>query len=260
MDNGPQPMTHSERWELALQIGAQLQQHYQNQLIALGVYGSLARGTDGPYSDIEMHCILRGEGIEQCFEWSSGPWKAEVDVVSPDLILAEAARVDGDWSITHGAFTRIKPLSDPQAFFPRLREVVLAQPDSVFKNRMEEVMVGDLYEMVGKIRNASLSNEPASMPVYAVQLAIFAACLQGLSHRCLFTSAGSMFAEALALPDPPQGFQQVCQVVVSGRLDDPAQIYQLANCYWCGVETWAARKGLELETSLQALLDQSESG
>ena len=100
MINGPNRISPEKRRQNMQEIAQALREHYKDRLMALGVYGSLARQSDGPFSDIEMHCVLHGEGIDQSFEWSTGPWKAEVDVYSPDVILAQAAEVDGDWSIT----------------------------------------------------------------------------------------------------------------------------------------------------------------
>ena len=51
-------MDRSRRLELARHIVDQIQDHYGDHVLAIGVYGSLARGTDGPYSDIEMHCTI----------------------------------------------------------------------------------------------------------------------------------------------------------------------------------------------------------
>lgn len=117
MPGGPQPVTRDHRLQIARQIAGRLRRHYGEQLLALGLYGSLARGTDGPYSDIEMHCVLHGSGIEFCHEWSAGPWKAEVDVYSQDVLLAWAGEVDVDWPLTHGACVQVQVLHDPADFF-----------------------------------------------------------------------------------------------------------------------------------------------
>ena len=62
--SGPQPYSHAERMTRAKEIAAQFRAKFD--VLAIGLYGSLARGTDGPYSDIEMHCVLWGSGA---FPW-----------------------------------------------------------------------------------------------------------------------------------------------------------------------------------------------
>ena len=115
--HGPQPISSEQRRHTAQEIAQALQQHYQERLLALGIYGSLGRGSDGPYSDIEMHCIVQGEGIEQCFEWSTGPWKAEVDVYSSEVILGLAAEVEGIGRSLTGLMSACCPCMTLRAFF-----------------------------------------------------------------------------------------------------------------------------------------------
>lgn len=256
MKSGPQPISSEHRRRTLQAIAKALQNHYQERLIALGVYGSLARDTDGPFSDIEMHCIIQGEEIDYAYEWSAGPWKAEVDVYSPEVILAQAREVDGDWSITHGAFVRVLPLFDPQDFFVRLKEAALSQPEELFQYRIKEVVIGDLYELVGKVRNAWMAQNFACLPEYALQLAKGTACLVGLAERHLFHGSGNFFREALALPNAPQGFEALCRRVMSGRLSSPRAIVREVNVLWEGIEAWAWRRSIMLEDQLDELLDK----
>jgi kanamycin nucleotidyltransferase len=256
---GPQPISSEERRQNAQAITRVLQAHYQDRLLALGIYGSLGRGNDGPYSDIEMHCIVQGEGIEQCFEWSTGPWKAEVDVYSPEVILALAAEVEGDWAITHGAYVRVLPLHDPGAFFPKLKDAALSQPEEVFRWRMKEVLVGDLYELVGKTRNAWAAQKLGCLPEYALHLAHGTAGLVGLAQRYLFSSSTTLFEEALGLPNLPEGFEPLCRRVMGGWLSSPRKIVKEINLLWDGLELWAQERGIELHESLEVLLDEDEA-
>jgi kanamycin nucleotidyltransferase len=117
METGPFAYTHTERLELANQIYVQLKAHYGAALLGLGLYGSLARGTDGPYSDIEMFCIIRGSGIDRAFEWSTGPWKAEINVHSPDTLVKWAGSGEANWPVTHSALRDVLPLYDPEGSF-----------------------------------------------------------------------------------------------------------------------------------------------
>lgn len=235
-------------------IAQAMMNHYRERLLALGVYGSLARQEDGPFSDIEMHCIIQGKEIERTFEWSTGPWKAEVDVYSPEVILARAAEVDGDWSFTHGAFVRVLPLFDPQDFFTHLRETVLSQPEEVFCYRIKEVIVGDLYELVGKVRNAWEAKSLSSLPTYTLYLTRGTAGLIGLAHRILYHSFATLYEEALALPDAPQGFAELCCRVMSGQLSSSRAILREVNKLWMGIEQWAEDHHIELTDQLETLL------
>lgn len=262
MPGGPQPMERTRRLALAREIAAQFQRHYGDQVLAIGVYGSLARGMDGPYSDVEMHCVLRGGGIERCFEWTAGPfdelragsWKAEVDVYSEDVLLRWASQVDGDWALTHRVCTDVWALYDPTGFFPRLRDVTLSQPDPVFEQVLHDVIVGELYELIGKIRNVRAAQYEACLAYLAVEFAEYGAFLVGLANRYLYTTSTRMFEESLVLPDRPAGYDGLCHMVMVGELADPAQIVEACETFWSGIERWAEEREIQIEEDLEALL------
>ncbi len=256
--SGPQPYSPAERRARADAIADRLRAHFGTDLVALGIYGSISRGTDGPYSDIEMHCVVRGEGIDTAFEWSEGPWKAEVDVYNEETFLARAAELDEFWPVTHGAYAQVLPLFDPQGIFPRGREAVFAHSGAEFDAMIREVLVGDLYEVVGKVRNAVISSRPASLAAELVDAARYAACLVGLAQRRLFTSSAVMFDEALSLPDLPAGLEAFLRLVASGDLRDNQHAMQAVNALWAGMEAWAKNRGLLLYCGLDEVLAEHD--
>jgi kanamycin nucleotidyltransferase len=260
MPGGPKPMDRSRRLDLARQIAAQIHGHYRDNVLAIGVYGSLARGTDGPYSDIEMHCVVRGSGVDVCHEWSAGAWKAEVDVYSEDVVLEWASELDVDWPVTHGACTNVWALYDPTGFFSRLRDATLSHPDEVLQRVIRDVIVGEIYERIGKIRNARAANEDACLPYLAVELAKCGACLLGLAHRHLYTTSTHMFEESLTLPGRPDGYDRLCRMVMAGDLADAARIADAADAFWSGVERWAGERGIQIEQDLERLLSLESKG
>jgi kanamycin nucleotidyltransferase len=254
MTGGPQFYTHAERMKRVEDIAGQLRNHFGPRLLALGLYGSVARGTDGPFSDIELYCIIEGEGVDYAYEWSTGPWKAEVDVHSPDTLLAWAAELDGLWSLTHKAALTVQPLEDPQGIFARMAAVAMDHTPQEIEAALAECIVGELYELVGKIRNALTQRKTTSLPLFTVELARYAAGVVGLAQRHLYPSATDMLEDSLSLPGLPDGYAELCRLVISGRLDDPQQISVVVDVFWSGVEIWATRRGLVIETSLEALL------
>jgi kanamycin nucleotidyltransferase len=252
-------MDRSRRRDLARHIVNQIQDRYRDDVLAIGVYGSLARGTDGPYSDIEIHCVVRGSGVDVCHEWSAGAWKAEVDVYSEDVVLQWASELDVDWPVTHGACTNVWALYDPTGFFSRLRDAALSHPDEVFQQVIRDVIVGEIYERIGKVRNARAAND-ACMPYLAVELAKCGACLLGLAHRHLYTTSTRMFEESLALSGRPEGYDILCRMVMAGELADAARIADAADAFWSGVERWAGGRGIQIEQNLERLLSLESKG
>jgi len=245
----PLPQTHGDRLTLAREITVRLQEVHGNVLKAVGVYGSTARGTDGPYSDLEMWCVLRTSGEDYSHEWTHGPWKAEVDVYSEDVILAEASEVQGKWSRTHGSFQGVLPLFDPDGFFEQLRRAVTEQPEARFREALRGLIVGELYEEVAKVRNAVAAGHQEAIPTEAVEIATYGAFAIGLANRRCFTTGTRTLEEALTLPDRPAGYDSLATLVMAGTLSDPAVVAEAIEQFWTDLVLWVERRGIILVES-----------
>lgn len=242
----PQPMDHQQRLKLAERIAARLSTRYGPSVKAIGLYGSLARNQDGPYSDIEMFCVLKGPAESHNYEWCAGPWKAEVNVRGEETLLQEAAQLDSRWPLTHSAFVHILPLLDPEHYFGGLRELVMQHTPEDFHVLIEEGLIFDIYERIGKIRNAFARRDFQALPTLAILLAQRTTYILGLEHRHLYRTASSMLEEAIMLPDLPEGFQTLAHLVMSGELSDAAIVTSACDTLWSGLVRWAQERGYTL--------------
>src|SRR5699024_12118114 len=102
-------ITREVRLSRVNEIMDRLLDNYGDVVNAIGVYGSLGRQADGPYSDIEMMCVLATEEAEFSHEWTTGEWKVEVNFDSEEILLDYASQVESDWPLTHGQFFSILP-------------------------------------------------------------------------------------------------------------------------------------------------------
>jgi len=254
MPFGPVSIDHSTRLKTALGIADHLTVHFGGQLLAVGLYGSVAQGSDGPYSDIEMHCVLDAPGVDRTLEWTTGDWKAEIDLVGINVILKKAAAVEPDWPIVQGAYASVQAVYDPSNLFIHLKKIALSQPVTRFSKAIKDLIVGKMYELAGKIRNAGLRQSSVMLPYYAVEFARWGACLIGLDNRAIYTLQGKLFSASLELDNRPQGYDALCHLVMAGDLTDSRQTFQACEAFWQGVNVWARLKGLHLENELTELL------
>ena len=245
----PQPMDHHQRLDLAERIAARLSARYGPSVKAIGLYGSLARNQDGLYSDSEMFCVLKGSGERHNYEWCAGPWKAEVNVRGEEDLRQEAAQLDGEWSLTHGAFVHILPLMDSEHSFDGLRELVMHHAPENFRVIIEEELVFEIYELIGKIRNAFIQKNTQALPTLAVLLAQQTAYILGLEHCYLYRTASSVLEEAVTLPDLPDGFQTLAHLVMTGELSDASMVASACETLWSGLVWWAEKRGYTLVAS-----------
>lgn len=241
---GPVKISQAERLQTCREIASRLHEVYGRHVLAIGVYGSVSRGTDGPFSDIEMFCVLgeSGESADFSYEWSAGPWKAEVNVCSADVLLETASTVDGEWPLTHGPFFSPLSLYDPKGFFPKLKEAAESPAKEHFTQAINEVLVGEMYEFIGKLRNISQNGPRTYLPYLAMQFAQYGAMLVGLHNQKLFSTGSMVMPEALEMPNRPAGFDDVAKLVMSGELTESAKIVTVCETFWSGLEQWAAEQ------------------
>ena len=243
----PQPRTHSERMVLAERISSRLFELHGQAVLAIGVYGSTARGQDGPYSDLEMMAIVRDDEADT-HEWTAGPWKAEVNVRRLADALESAAALDDDWPLAQGEFAHVLALHDPGGFFPTLRARVFEHGAAEFEALMRDVIVGDILELVGKWRNMQARGAFAGLPSLAVKLVQHTAWLIGMANRALYSTSSEVFAEALQMPDRPEGFDALCAQVMHGDLRDPVSLIAHCESLWRGIVKWAEDHRIALVT------------
>ena len=256
MDLGPEPIDHTNRLKIAESIADQLKNHFKERVIAIAVYGSLSKGTDGPYSDIEMDCVLDDLGRDQRLEWCGGGLKAEVDIFSVNSILKKAAEVGPKWAISHGIYIHFLPIYDPTNLYVHRLKTALSQPEYKFRQAMRDLIVEEMFEMEGKIRNAGKRKEFSTLAYYAVGQARWGALLLGLANRYMYSSFDKIFNESLELDGRPDGYDELCRLVISGEPSNPELVLNACEKYWSGVSAWAKEKGIKLIDDFREILDR----
>jgi kanamycin nucleotidyltransferase len=244
---GPQPQTHIDRLRILDRIVAELHQTYGDEVIAIGLYGSLGRGADGPYSDIELFCVVERPGLDFSHEWVYGPGKAEVNIFSPAAVRTAAQEVEERWALEAGAFVHCRPLFGDLAFFAELEALACSPPKEACDAMVRAMVVGELYEWMGKLRNDVARGESSFAPALACDFVSYVALMAALLHRQLYSTGSTLLAESLALPDLPDGYEAACRMVTAGKLNDPARIAATLEALWAGLGPWLTHHGIDLE-------------
>ena len=243
---GPKPLPHAQRLAIAHEIAKRVKERFHSELIAIGLYGSLAREDDGPYSDIELFAVMRTDHYEQRYEWCTAKWKAEVDLYGKQTLRELAAQVDGRWPLTHSSFQTVLPLDDPEHFFAEIHMIAQTSPEALFKEAIENLLVDDVFECIGKIRNAQVLVIPTALPTLVLKLVQAVAMVVGLANRQCYTTGTRVILEAMALPDLPGGFRELGQIILTGDLRDGQQLGTLCERLWQGLNIWANDHGYQI--------------
>jgi kanamycin nucleotidyltransferase len=107
--------------------------------------------------------------------------------------------------------------------------------DEEFRALIAALLVGDLYEDVGKIRNGLALQHVEIIAPFTVDAARYGACLVGLHNRRVYNSGATLFSESLELSGRPDGYDALARLVMSGELNDPARAAGAVNDFWSGV-------------------------
>jgi kanamycin nucleotidyltransferase len=244
---GPRRWSRADRLSLAGAIVERLKSVHGSQLLAVALYGSVARAADGPFSDIEMWVALaeapNGETVDKDHQWVHGPGIAEINVMSLSALGEYAARVEADWPVTHGQFVYARAVWEAPSsagLVEDLRRVAAEPEPDAIQRALSEAIVGNLYELVGKLRNAG---EGASTAFLAMQAALEVVCINGLAARRCFTSRAKSLQEAAALAQF-DGAIELLQLAAAGQLTDRAVVTDAVERAWAGIRPWASARGL----------------
>jgi kanamycin nucleotidyltransferase len=238
MWSGPQPQSRADRLQVMDRIVADVHRVYGDDLRAMALYGSLARGMDGDYSDIEIWCVVATPGVDFSHEWVYGPNKVEVDFFGEDVIRARAVKVDERWSLRQGELVNNRPIFGDPAFFAELRDLVMSPPKAVFDQVIVDLVVEVFYEWMGKLRNGMARGQLSFLPSTTCTYTLYLAFMAALVHRHIYSTSSLLFDEVLALPDLPNGYAELVALVRDGQLHDYARLASLLETTWAGLEPW----------------------
>ena len=161
--------------------------------------------------------------------------------------MRDAANVTETWSITHGCYLDVMPLHDPGGVFAELAATVRGIPRPVFDRAIERLIVGELWEAIGKLRNARARDQspPLGFLYYILKIGYW---MIGLANRRTYSAATNAWSEALALPDRMAGYDTLCRVASAGDVSDGARVFDVCEGFWTGVAAWATARGLGIES------------
>lgn len=248
LSSGPQPQNHADRLVLVQQLSDKLQLLYPDQVVAIALYGSMARQQDGPYSDIEMLCIVAEPDLDVSFEWVYGAGKAEINVLGRNDARWEAKEVPSDWAISKGAFLDAQLIYGDKSCLAELKGLVLSISEDEANKVIGQAIVDELYEWVGKARNTLHAGKYSGLPSLACQFAETIALLLGLAHRTRYTTGMTLLDESIQFADLPAGYQELCDLVRSGNLSDPQKTAATMEAAWSGFVTWATARGVQIKS------------
>jgi hypothetical protein len=180
-------MNHKQRVEAAREVSSRLLRRYPEDVVATAVFGSVARGEDREFSDIDMQVIARdGAKLSSHFFVLQGCYFS-ISVKTEKEWVRELTHSLSGLCLTAGAFRNLLVLHDPSGAFGRLRTVAEELPDAAWKQAIREGLAG-IVEDLGRVRNFYADKDRANFRLFSVLVAIGAAKVYGdLTRQILKT-------------------------------------------------------------------------
>lgn len=241
----PAPTTREEKFEMINTLKERLLAAHGDDILAIGVYGSIALGTEGPYSDIEMHVITKDGAKMETLEFVYERFKIELTTNSRTAFLKEAEEVNDSWAITAGAFIHIIPVHDPASFFEQVKDLPFKASDKVRQDLMKQFMIWEPYETVAKIRTNYSGGNFNYLQIGARDLLWQTAKLIGLANSRYYTTRARTFEESLAMESIPAGYRELLDYFHGSQLSEHEKTYYLCEELWTGLNLWFEDMGLE---------------
>ncbi|GAK13302.1 kanamycin nucleotidyltransferase C-terminal domain-containing protein [Geomicrobium sp. JCM 19039] len=244
MREHPLPTSIQEKEQFYASVAKQLLSEFAGEIVAIGLYGSMATGSVSRYSDIEMHVIITDNCTLKEHEFVYPPFKLELSVATEQQFLEGATKVDDSWAIRTGIYMNILPLHDPSELFKRARELPLLIDEQDIRATMRIFMIWEPYETMGKIRGNMEMENFRYLPMGAYDLVWQTAKLIGLWNRIWYSTRAKTFQEALAADSIPAGFEPLASRVLTGKLEDTKAVYACCEALWEGLNIWYEQLGI----------------
>jgi len=236
-------MDRARRRRLAEQLAARIVRSRED-LVAIVLFGSVARGEDRSDSDVDV-CVITKRGVSRQEEYFVlGGTLFCVYTKSAIGVRHEMLDIAGD-ATRHG-FTDGVALYDPTSWFARLRSEVANLPPSHFRESATKTL-HHMYEYVCKARNAWRSGDSGNVYYATGVVGYEARVLVALVNRRHYRSENTMAGEWREFPDLPPDFQRHVAPLLGGSASAAVR-YRAAMALWTTTRRWAARRGVSLHT------------
>lgn len=145
-------MPATDRLRLARRISADLRRREGGNLVAVGVYGSVARGQERRHSDIDLLVVVRRKRRAIRHRLVAGVLVTVLQQ-TPDEARTEVTGFRADIIDALGGWRSLRPLYDPLGLLRKLRAHARRPPARQFHAAAQRAFL-EAYEDLGKLRNA----------------------------------------------------------------------------------------------------------
>ncbi len=238
-------MHHRARIEIANRIKKMVLKKYRKYVLGIAIYGSVAKGEDRKYSDLEMFVVTRKKFAVREYRYVYKSIPIEISYIPEREMLRKARQITPDWPIVADFYRSYRILYQKDDWFRRLERAVASQNQDDFKRAIEKSLVW-LHELIGKIKNAYLCNNNSLFLYLASHFGWESIIFLGLINRSYYESERGIFKKVFEFPILPNDYSRLLETVCHFSATRRKRVYRATLKLYCELGRLASRQGIVL--------------
>lgn len=255
-------------FQLAQSITERLLKIHKNKILAVGIFGSVANNTHGPYSDIDLIVVIRSKTDDRFFilvdsNNNSGKKlllgrdiKLSLFFKTKQEILNQLSSIDNlSWLIKVAMVLNTLPIHDPKDIFSNFQKIYEGSKSnsSCIKqfNRLAGRWLSVAYEFLGKINKPNLSRDEGF--IYAERFAFAIASVYKALNKDFFKNTYKIVHEIERLPRKHQRVVFLIKSLLVSR--NIEAVHKISTELWLVTSQYARSRRVKIECYTEAQLD-----
>jgi predicted nucleotidyltransferase len=233
-------MNHQERWAACRTVSDRLRKKYAHDVIATAVTGSVGRGDDGEFSDIDFSVLVRRKDRLHSHRFVLKGCLFSVAASTERDWLEELTRPNYALPLVIGSLKSTRAIQDPEGSFRRLRRTSEDLSRECWNNAVRAGLE-EIVEDLGRVRNAYALRDWKSFRLHSPHVALEAALVQcSLRKRAVLTEKNLLEAQL-------QGYSpQFIHALLTGagiKMADNRQVLKCLEWMYSSLSEEASRQG-----------------
>jgi kanamycin nucleotidyltransferase len=228
-------MKHDERMNLAEFISTRMIAKYSSDIVLSGISGSTARGTDTPWSDLELLFVVRGGSKVEARHFLFRGTAVGRVAIEQGALEKQITSPDSGWEYWMGVLSYLKVLhGDPEQVQAWLR-MGQSVPAKRFRESLEASLSWLVHEPYGRILSCSERRNTQDVSSAVMELLSdikLALCL--FNQRWITHKTYRGIVDTFSFPKLPEGYREIVPVLWSARnLDEIVPLAEtLVRNFW----------------------------
>jgi predicted nucleotidyltransferase len=205
-------MEHTERLNLAKDVGKRIIQKYgKDNVLSVGIYGSVARNEDNEFSDLEMIVITKKKDFMKHYIYKD----TTVTIIGTSFknAIKMIRKIDEQWSLRPGYLIHQKIIFGDKKIINKFKKEVESVKENDLKKAAEN-QISWMYENLNKIKTANKVKSRGKMlftlTFYTIQANLFV----GLLNKYVYIRQGfDALKEAKKLKKLPQNYYKLMMIL-----------------------------------------------